>query len=134
MQFSVEEDLPANGDKGRKLDDQELTVYRSYVGQLLRFARSTMPDIFFKTIKLARSTSSPTVMDYVEAQKLIGELADLQGEINFPQYDSIESVVPLCYVGASFANEADKSVSTSWQFQKRWLKTPCQVTSPGLCR
>ena len=110
LKFTSGADLSGEAEYSRPLDDEEITMYRSYVGQLLWYSRSTMPELSCRTNCLARAMSSPTVGDYVQAQKVIQRMKGSKGEVRFPTYKHLSEIVLIAYVDAAFANAEDKSV------------------------
>ena len=92
----VVEDLEIEYDplQPRDLNEKEISVFRSYVGQLLWFSRCTSPELFYVTNKLARALSGPITEHFQLARKVIDKVQGTTAEIRFSKYKGVLGPVP----------------------------------------
>eukprot|EP00971_Amphidinium_carterae_P189214 3756037-Amphidinium_carterae.1 len=94
-------------DLQRVLSSSELSQLRSIVGQLLWYARCTLPEVYERTIICARAMKDPRLHDLREAVALASRYKDHVAEVRFPAVGDITRMDFVAFVDASFANAPD---------------------------
>ena len=93
-------------DKHRSLSEKERKSLRSVLGQLNWLACTSRPEISFPVSSLSSKVKTATIVDIIEANKIVKFVKTNPGFIKIPKLD-IESIRVASYSDASFNNLTD---------------------------
>lgn len=98
--------------KFHDLNDDELTLFRTIIGQLNWVSTQTRPDISFDSLNMSLLINkNPKVFQLTNAIKLINKLRTQNLEIFYPYIGTLENLQILVFTDASYANMADLTSS-----------------------
>ena len=87
------------------LTEQEKTVLRSKIGQLLWVNNQTRPDISFELCHLSTNFRNATVNDIIQTNKVIKKLKQSPGHLTYVPIENDPKII--VYTDASFGNLVD---------------------------
>ena len=95
-------------DKNRPLDQQEITLLRSKIGQLNWISSQSRPDLAYDSCIASNSTRKPTVGDIQLMNKIVRKSGGQNIQLLFPTSLKIKSCQIVAFCDASHANLPDR--------------------------